>query len=151
MKRKMIYSMLFLVGMLLVAQGSFAQASNKNERQLHINKSGEVLDNMGTKLGYISKEDIVFNNEGKKLGFIERGFVYDADGNKLGKAKKGGRYYNNEGIMVLDTKTIGDKCEILDPEGHKRGTVHKNYKMHACVTHCFFLEKQQEQATQLDE
>lgn len=147
----MIYSMAFLVGMLLVAQGSFAQASNKNERQLHINKSGEVIDNLGIRLGYISKEDIVYNNAGQKLGFIERGFVYDADGNKLGKAKKGGRYYNNEGIMVLDTKTIGDKCEILDPEGHKRGTVHKNYKMHACVTHCFFLEKQQDQATQSDE
>ena len=147
----MIYSIAFLVGMLLVAQGSFAQASNKNERQLHINKSGEVIDNAGIRLGYISKEDIVYNNAGQKLGFIERGFVYDADGNKLGKAKKGGRYYNNEGIMVLDTKTIGDKCEILDPEGHKRGTVHKNYKMHACVTHCFFLEKQQDQATQSDE
>ena len=135
--------MAFLVGMLLVAQGSFAQASNKNERQLHINKSGEVIDNLGIRLGYISKEDIVYNNAGQKLGFIERGFVYDADGNKLGKAKKGGRYYNNDGILVLTTKSIGDKCEILDPEGHKRGTVHKNYKMHACVTHCFFLEKQQ--------
>ncbi|MEQ8878768.1 MAG: hypothetical protein RLQ12_04005 [Cyclobacteriaceae bacterium] len=151
MKRKMIYSMAFLVGMLLVAQGSFAQASNKNERQLHINKSGEVIDNLGIRLGYISKEDIVYNNAGQKLGFIERGFVYDADGNKLGKAKKGGRYYNNEGMLVLTTKKIGDKCEILDPEGHKRGTVHKNYKMHACVTHCFFLEKQQDQATQSDE
>ncbi|MEQ9221265.1 MAG: hypothetical protein RLO17_24640 [Cyclobacteriaceae bacterium] len=143
MKNKLIYSVVFLVGMLLVAQGSFAQASNKNERQLHINSKGEINDDKGMKLGYISKEDIVFNNEGKKLGFIERGFVYDADGNKLGKAKKGGRYYNNDGMLVLTTKTTGDKCEILDPEGHKRGTVHKNYKKHACVTHCFFLEKQQ--------
>jgi len=139
----MIFSVAFLIGMLLAAPVLLAQPSNKTERQLHINKSGEVLDNTGTKLGYISKEDIVFDNEGKKLGFIERGFVYDADGNKLGKAKKGGQYYNNDGILVLTTKSIGDKCEILDPEGHKRGTVHKNYKMHACVTHCFFLEKQQ--------
>lgn len=142
MKNKTIYSVVFLVGMLLVAQASFAQASNKNERQLHINKSGEVLDNGGIKLGYISKEDIVFNNQGKKLGFIERGFVYDAEGNKLGKARKNGRYYNNDGIMVLNTRSIGEKCEILDSDGHKRGTVHKNYKRHACVTHCFFLEEQ---------
>ncbi|MBV6643204.1 MAG: DUF3659 domain-containing protein [Cyclobacteriaceae bacterium] len=143
MKKFIFFSVAFLVGMLLAAPVLLAQPSNKTERQLHINKSGEVLDNTGTKLGYISKEDIVFNNQGKKLGFIEKGFVYDADGNKLGKAKKGGKYYNNNGTLVLTTRSIGDKCEILDPEGHKRGTVHKNHKMHACVTHCFFLEKQQ--------
>lgn len=142
MKKNIIFSMVFLAGMLLAAQSLFAQASNKYERQLHINKSGEVTDGLGTKLGYISQEDVVFNNQGKKLGFIKNGKVYDADGNSLGKAKKDGRYYNNDGVFILSTKTIGDKCEILDPEGHKRGTVHKNYKLHACVTHCFFLEQE---------
>lgn len=138
----MIFSIAFLIGMLLVAQNLFAQSSNKNERQLHINSKGEVNDDKGTKMGYISKEDVVYNNAGKKLGFIKNGKVYDAEGNSLGKAKKGGQYYNNDGVFVLSTKTIADKCEILDSEGHKMGTVHKNYKMHACVTHCFFKEKE---------
>lgn len=142
MKKNIIFSLVFLAGMLLAAQSLFAQASNKYERLLHINQSGEVIDGLGTKLGYISKEDIVFNNQGQKLGFIKNGKVYDADGNSLGKAKKDGRYYNNDGMMVLSTKTVGDKCEILDPEGHKKGTVHKNYKLHACASHCFFLEQE---------
>ena len=141
----MIFSVVFLIGMLLAAQNSFAQASNKNERQLHINSKGEVNDDKGTKLGYISKEDVVYNNAGKKLGFIKNGKVYDAEGNSLGKAKKSGHYYNNDGTLVLMTKTDGDKCEILDPEGHKKGTVHKNYKLHSCATHCFFKEKSMEE------
>lgn len=143
MKKLIIFSTAFLLGMLLAAPSLLAQASNKNERQLHINAKGEVNDDKGTKLGYISKDDVVFNNQDKKLGYIKKGKVYDAEGNSLGKAKKGGRYYNNDGVLVLETKTTGDKCEILDPEGHKKGTVHKNYKLHACATHCFFLKKEQ--------
>lgn len=141
MKTNVIFSVVFMIGILLAAQGLFAQASNKNQRQLHINAKGEVLDDGGTKLGYISKEDMVFDKEGKKLGFIKGGKVYDAEGNSLGKAKKGGRYYNNDGVLILKTKQLGDKCEILDPEGHKLGAVHKNYKLHACAAHCFFQEK----------
>ena len=106
--------------------GVLAQPSSKTEQRLiHINGKGEVSDDRGTKLGYISKEDIVFNNQGQKLGFIKNGKVYDAEGNSLGKAKKDGRYYNNDGVFILSTKTMGDKCEILDLEGHKKGTVHK--------------------------
>nr|WKN38621.1 hypothetical protein K4G66_07885 [Tunicatimonas sp. TK19036] len=110
--------------MLLAAQGLFAQASNKNQRQLHINEKGEVLNDRGT-----------------KLGFIKNGKVYDANGNLMGKAKKNGRYYNNNGVLVLKTKNKGDECEILDPKGHKLGIVHKNYKLHACDTHCFFKKE----------
>jgi len=146
MKNHIIYSIVFLVGILLVAQGSFAQASNKNQRQLHINSKGDVNDDKGVKLGYITKEDMVYDSQGKKLGFIKNGKVYDAEGNYLGKSKKNGRYYNNEGVFVLKTKTTGEKCEILDPEGHKKGTVHKNYKLHACATHCFFKEKEQKKS-----
>ena len=143
MKKNIIFSIVFLGGILLAAQGLFAQSISKMEQRLiHINGLGEVLDDRGTKLGYISKEDLVFNNQGKKLGFIKNGKVYDADGNSLGKAKKDGRYYNNDGVFILNTKGNGETCEILDPEGHKKGTVHKNYKLHACATHCFFLEKE---------
>ena len=142
MKKRFIMSLLFLGGMLLVAQALHAQLhTGKYAMQLHINKSGDVVDDLGTRLGYISKEDIVYNNQGQKLGFIKNGKVFDAEGNSMGRVK-GSRYYNNDGVFVLRTKTIGDKCEILDPEGHKRGTVHRNYKLHACVTHCFFKEQQ---------
>ncbi|MEQ8472641.1 MAG: hypothetical protein RIC35_15725 [Marinoscillum sp.] len=144
MKKNIFFSIAFLAGMLLAAQVLVAQpASDKTaQRLLHINGKGEILNDKGTKLGYISKEDIVFNNQNQKLGFIKGGRVYDAEGNSLGKAKKDGRYINNDGVFILSTKTIGDKCEILDPEGHKKGTVHKNYKLHACATHCFFLEQE---------
>ena len=75
---------IFLGGMLLVAHGVLAQPSSKTEQRLiHINGKGEVSDDRGTKLGYISKEDIVFNNQGQKLGFIKGGRVYDAEGNSF--------------------------------------------------------------------
>jgi hypothetical protein len=140
MKKRVIISLVFLVGILLSAQTAFAQASDKTKRQMSINAKGEVLDR-GTKLGYISKEDIVYNNQGKKLGFIKNGRVFDAEGNSLGKAKKGGQYYNENGQLVLNVKGNDEKCEILDPKGHALGYVHKNYKLHACATHCFFGEK----------
>jgi hypothetical protein len=142
MKKNIIFSILFLGGILLAAQGALAQASNKDKRQLHINATGEVSDDQGNKLGYISKEEIVYNNEGEKLGFFENGKVFDADGKPLGKAKKNGTYHNNKGKNIVIVKGDGDICEILDPQGHKMGTVHKNYKLHACATHCFFLEKE---------
>lgn len=139
MKKCLILSLIFLTGMLLTVQSTSAQASDKNKRQLYINGNGEVTDR-GIKLGYISKEDIVFNNQGKKLGFIKNGKVYDADGNSMGKAKKGGKYYNNNGELVLYVKGNNEKCQILDPRGHSLGYLHKNYKLHACAAHCFFRE-----------
>lgn len=145
MKKRIIFSMLFLSGILLAVQGAFAQASNKSQRQLHINASGEVSDDQGTKIGYISLEDQVFNSEGKQLGYIKNGQVYNAEGKPMGRAKKGGRYYNNSKVLMIKTKKIGDECEILDPEGHKLGTVHMNYKLHACAVHCFYKEKQMDE------
>ena len=141
MKKQAIMSLVFLIGILLTGQFTFAQASNKNERHLYINGEGEVLNDSGFKLGYISKDDIVYNNKDEKLGFIQNGKVYDAEGKPLGKAKKNGSYYNNQGENVLVVKGDGDKCEILDPKGHHMGTVHKNYKLHSCAVHCFFLEE----------
>jgi len=143
MKKQRIMSIVFLGGLLLITQILVAQpASDKTaQRLIHINGKGEISDDRGTKLGYISKEDIVFNNRGKKLGFIERGMVYDAEGNRLGKAKKGGHYYNNNGQFVLEVQGNDEKCRILDARGHTIGYVHRNYKLHACAVHCLFKEK----------
>lgn len=146
MRKHFITSIVFLAGILLTASISFAQQKGDykahNYKLRSINAQGEILDENGTKLGYISKEDVVYSNEGKKLGFYENGKVYDAEGKPLGKAKKNGRYYNNQGENVVTVKSRGEICEILDPEGHKMGTVHKNYKLHACATHCFFKERE---------
>ncbi|WP_445735936.1 DUF3347 domain-containing protein [Mariniflexile sp.] len=139
MTKKVIISLIFLLGILLPAQTTFAQANDKTKRQVYINGKGEVLDGE-TKLGYISKEDIIYNNQGKKLGFIKNGAVFDAEGNSLGKAKKGGQYYNKNGEFVLYVKGDDEKCEVLDHKGNAIGYVHKNYKLHACATHCFFGE-----------
>lgn len=141
MKKQLIMGLLFLIGILpQITQSISAQASDKTKRQMYINAKGEVMDR-GIKLGHISKEDIVYNNKGKKLGFIKNGKVYDAEGNSLGKAKKGGKYYNESGAFVLYVDGDDEKCKILDPKGHVLGYVHKNYKLHACATHCFFKEK----------
>jgi hypothetical protein len=140
MKKHLIMSLVFLTGMLLSAQFTSAQASDKTKRQMYINGKGEVLDR-GIKLGHISKEDIVFNNQGGKLGFIKNGKVYDAEGNPMGKAKKGGKYYNESGQFVLYVEGSDEKCKILDAKGHALGYIHKNYKLHACAVHCFFKEK----------
>jgi hypothetical protein len=140
MKKYFIMGLVFLTGILLSSQSISAQASDKTKRQMYINAKGEVLDR-GIKLGYISKEDIVYNNKGKKLGFIKNGKVYDAEGNSLGKAKKGGQYYNDSGEFVLYVEGNEEKCKILDIKGHSLGYIHKNYKLHACATHCFFKEK----------
>lgn len=146
MKKRIIFSIVFLGGVLLAAQVLVAQpASDKTaQRLIHINGKGEVLRG-GTKLGYISKEDIVRNNQGKELGFIKNGKVYDADGNSLGKAKKGGKYYNNNGQFVLNVSGNNEKCRILDARGHTIGYVHRNYKIHACAVHCFFKEQKIEE------
>ena len=146
MKKHLIMSLVFLAGILLSTQFTSAQASDKTKRQMYINGKGEVSDR-GMKLGYISKEDIIFNNKGKKLGFIKNGKVYDAEGNSMGKAKKGGRYYNDSGEFVLYVEGNDEKCEILDPKGHSLGYIHKNYKLHACAVHCFFKENKIEDDT----
>ena len=111
--------------------------------EIHINKKGEIHDHGGTLLGYISKDDIVKDAQGNKVYFIDRdGNVIDAKGNKLGKARKDGFYFNNEGETVLKVKDKdAEECEILDPAGHNLGTTHKNYKLHACAAHCFWLKK----------
>jgi hypothetical protein len=121
-----------------------AQTHQEKTAKVFINKKGEINDENGTKLGFIDKDNIVKDNTGKKLYFIDKdGNVIDSQGKTLGKAQKNGFYYNNKGENVLQTKDLDkEKCAILDPQGHNLGTVHKNYKLHACAAHCFFLEQE---------
>ncbi len=117
------------------------KASGQTNSEVFINRKGEIHNHGGTKLGFIDKDDIVRNSKGQKLYFIDKnGNVIDANGKKLGKAQINGNYYNMDGVSVITVKDKdAEQCQILDPKGHSLGTVHKNYKLHACAAHCFFL------------
>jgi hypothetical protein len=126
-----------------VTVSSFARTTKDTTQKIYINAKGGIYDHGGTALGYIDKNDIVRNSQGQKVYFIDKnGQVIGADGKKLGMAKKNGSYYNINGENVLNTKDIDkEKCAILDPQGHNFGTTHKNYKLHACAAHCYWLEQ----------
>ena len=145
----------FLVLFTVISANTFSQVTKgpvkaKQTKQdtvkkprIFIDAKGGIHDHGGTKLGYIDKNNIAWNTKGQKIYFIDRnGNVFDGKGKKLGKANKNGNFYNLEGANVI---TVRDKdqqmCEILDPKGHKLGTTHKNYKLHACAAHCFFLNE----------
>ncbi|MCQ6961061.1 5-fold beta-flower protein [Mucilaginibacter aquariorum] len=133
------------IAIIVFAASAFAQKTKDSTRYnfITIDGKGGIHDHGGTKLGYIDKNNIVRNNKGQKLYFIDReGNVISADGTKLGKAKKNGDYYNNDGQIVLQLKNPdAERCEILDPKGHSQGYVHRNYKLHACAAHCYWLEQ----------
>jgi hypothetical protein len=142
---KELKQLLTLAAIMVFAASAFAQKAKDSTKYnfITIDGKGGVHDHGGTKLGYITKDNIVKDNQGKTLYFIGReGNVVDAKGNKLGKAAKNGNYYSNDGQVVLQLKNVDEaRCEILDPKGHSLGYVHRNYKLHACAAHCFFLEK----------
>lgn len=131
-----------------VSMSAFAQSAKNTHEKIFINAKGGIHNHAGTKLGYIDKNNMVRDNTGKELYFIDKnGNVIGSDGRKLGMAKKNGSYYNVNGENVLNTKDIDkENCAILDPQGHNLGTTHKNYKLHACAAHCYWLTKAKEKA-----
>ena len=141
---KKLISLFTIVFLTALSLAVFAQ--NKKEttpNKVFIDAKGGIHDHKGTQLGYIDKDDIVRNAQGQKVYFIDKeGNVVDASGKKLGKAQKNGNYYNLNGESVLTVKDKNtEECEILDPQGHNLGTVHKNYKLHACAAHCLALKQ----------
>ena len=133
---------MFLMIISLSANAQTKSDSNPTEK-IYINKKGEIYDHGWNKLGFITKDNIVKDNKGKTVYFIDgNGNVIDSNGKKMGMAKKNGSYYNIKGENVVNIgKTQEEKCEILDAKGHNVGSVHKNYKLHACAAHCLLLEK----------
>ncbi|MGY4386504.1 hypothetical protein ACVWYN_003559 [Pedobacter sp. UYP24] len=150
MKKISLLSILILTVCTLFSVNAFAQKAKDSTKYtfISIDGKGGIHDHAGTKLGYITKDDIVKNNNGKTLYFIDKnGNVIDAKGNKLGMAKKNGDYINNDGITVLQLKNADEeKCAIFDPAGHSWGNIHKNYKLHSCAAHCFFLQQVKDKA-----
>ena len=131
-----------------VSVSAFAQATKDTTEKIFINAKGGIHNHAGAKLGYIDKNNIVRDNTGKELYFIDKkGNVIGSNGRRLGTARKNGSYYNINGENVLNTQDINkENCAILDPQGHNFGTTHKNYKLHACAAHCYWLMKAQEKA-----
>lgn len=149
MKKLQILLLIILTITTSVTVSAFAQTNRDTTGKIYINAKGGIYDHGGTKLGYIDKDNIVRNNTGKELYFIDKnGNVIGSDGRKSGMAKKNGSYYNINGENVLNTKDIDkENCAILDPQGHNFGTTHKNYKLHACAAHCYWLMKAKEKVT----
>ncbi|MGN6179991.1 MAG: 5-fold beta-flower protein [Mucilaginibacter sp.] len=147
-------STVILMTLSVFAFNASAQKSKDSVKYnfITIDGKGGIYSHGGTKLGYITKDNIVKDAKGRTVYFIDRdGNVIDAKGNKLGKAKKNGFYYNNDGEVVLETKNIDEeRCAILDPKGHSWGYAHRNYKLHACAAHCFFLEKKKMEEAKRD-
>lgn len=135
---------IFFILILIVSIGinsNYAFAQNYKHPQ--INHKGEITDNQGIIIGYVSKDGLVKNSKGRKIGFIDNnGTVTDAKGNKLGKAEKNGNYYNEFGVLEFEVKnTESDFCEMIAKNGQKIGYVHNDYKSQACTLHCFFKDK----------
>lgn len=143
-----ILTLTVLTAFTVNVSGQTSPDTSKSEK-IYINKKGEVHDHGWNKLGYIGKDDIVRNNKGQTVYFIDKnGNVIDAAGKNLGKAKKNGTYNNIKGENVIKVgDTNAETCAILDPKGHNLGTVHKNYKLHACAAHCFSLQKKKDKGT----
>ena len=122
------------------ASGQTKMDTAKSEK-IYINKKGEIHDHGWNKIGFITKDNIIKNKQGKTIYFIDgNGNVIDSKGKNLGKTQKNGNYYNLKGENIITLRDIdAQKCEILDPKGHSLGTTHKNYKLHACAAHCYFL------------
>lgn len=146
--KKLNLVLLILTVITSIAAGAFAQVGRDSSQKIFINAKGGIHNHAGTKLGYIDKNNMVRDNTGKELYFIDKdGNVTGSDGRKLGMAKKNGSYYNINGENVLNTKDIDkENCAILDSQGHNFGTTHKNYKLHACAAHCYWLMKAKEKA-----
>jgi hypothetical protein len=150
MKASIIFFIALFAG---ISANTFGQVSqeaakgNQNKQdtlknQIFIDAKGGIHDHGGTKLGYIDKDNIARNTEGQKVYFIDKyGNVFDRRGWAIGKASKDGTFYTSDSVAVLSTRDKDDQtCEIIDPKGHSMGTTHKNYKLHACAAHCFFLD-----------
>lgn len=142
----------FAAIIVFAANSSAQNAKDSTNTFISIDGKGGIHNPGGTKLGYITKDNIVKDNQSRTLYFIDRdGNVIDAKGTKLGKAAKNGNYYSNDGHVVLQLKNADEaKCEILDPKGHSWGYAHKNYKLHACAAHCFYLEKKKMEEARKD-
>jgi hypothetical protein len=147
MKKLTLLLSMTLAVMIGFSVTAFAQ-NKATDGKIYINAKGGMYNSAGARLGYIDKNNRVKDNAGRELYFIDKGGnVISADGRRLGFAKMNGSFANSAGQSMVTTKDIDkENCAILDPQGHNMGTTHKNYKLHACAIHCYWLTKAKENA-----
>jgi len=104
----------------------------------HLDGSGQVVDSVGIKLGWITTEGLIYNAKGEKMGAIEQQELVDYKGHRLGVIGKDGTFKDNDGrvLFYIDATSKGERCKIFDPQGKVIATVHENYKNQACAIHC---------------
>lgn len=146
--KKILNPKLLLVTLLLISAAYVAplnaQDHQENYKHPYINASGHVLNEKGTKIGWVTKDGIIYNAKGEKIGYIKGPDLMDNGDKKIGRIDKNGTLYNNEGAIVftVDPKSKGEKCQIFDPQGKVIAAVHESYKNQACAIHCLYNMKQ---------
>jgi hypothetical protein len=135
------FQLLLLTLLTITTTTSINVSGQGTTQQITIDARGQLLNTTGTKLGYITKSDVVRDNTGKGLYTVDMdGKVVAADGRQLGTVKANGAFLAANGQPALTIKDTGkDKYQIVDATGHNLGTVHKNYKRHACAAQCYWL------------
>jgi hypothetical protein len=133
-----LFTQLFTVIVILLSFSAFQLQAQSDYKHPQVNAKGEVMDENGVKLGWVTKEGLINNAEGKKVAFIDaQGNVVDAQGKKLGRVGKNNTYYNAEGTAVFTVSPAkGEQCQVLDPKGKVIASVHESYKNQACAIHC---------------
>ena len=67
----------------------------------HLDASGQVVDSVGTKLGWITKEGVIYNAKGEKIGAIEQQELVNYKGHRLGVIGKDVTFKDNDGKVVF--------------------------------------------------
>lgn len=139
MKTRLI-NQIFIAIVLILSFCAYQLQAQNDYKHPQINAKGEVLDEQGVKLGWVTKEGIINNNKGKKIAFIDtQGNVTDEKGKKLGRVGKNDTFYNADGTAVFTVSPPkGEQCQLLDPKGKVIASVHEGYKSQACAIHCLY-------------
>jgi hypothetical protein len=112
-----------------------AQSNKHPEMDL----SGQITDEYGNVLGWISKEGIVQNALDDRIAIIDKdGKAVDGRGQRIGKMKDG-TFFDAYGSLVFTVREKkGQRCELVDPNGKIIGIVHPFYKNQASAIHCLY-------------
>ena len=143
-------SMFMLMLMILAFAQVNSQELPPKHRGMHprLQADGNVVDENGKPLGYISNDGKVCDVSGKVIGIIaETGDVTTANGKGIiGVIRKDGSFKSKSGHVVT---TGGDG--IIMVAGKTVGHIDEAYKAksHACAVHCFF-SSENEDAKKID-
>ncbi len=112
----------------------------QNGKHPAINLSGQIFDEYGNVLGWISKEGIVQNAIDDRIAILDKdGNAMDGRGQRIGKMSKNGTFHDAQGFLVFTVaEQKGQQCELIDPQGKIIGVVHAHFKNQASAIHCLY-------------